>query len=433
MTSTAQTLFAQMRRPLRHHQGDMWGAPQFTSWVDEEMSWKTSCYLGDWSFLPSVRYTGPDVLRLFADCSVNSMRNFGVGQSKHVIHCNNDGKVIEEGVLTRTGEQELLAYATFWPDHVRRHGDYDVEMEPIDEAEYHLQGPNSVSVMERLLGRRFRDIGFMRNETVTIAGVQTRVLRQGMSGELGFELQAPAAEARKVWDAVLEAGRDHGIRELGGRVAMLNHLQAAYPTLFLDYLPAIFDEDGDQYLNEIRTNWGEEYDKYYFAFAGSFASDEISDWYRSPVELGWANRINFDHPFRGDEALRRELESPKRKLCTLRWNAEDVIDVFSSFFREGELPDFMEMPQDPRGYLYFDRIHKDGKLVGTTSNRGYSAHFRAMLSLAVVDIDEAEPGNEVTVVWGNPGTPQREIRATTAPVPYKPDRARVDLATLPRG
>jgi vanillate/3-O-methylgallate O-demethylase len=110
-----------------------------------------------------------------------------------------------------------------------------------------------------------------------------------------------------------------------------------------------------------------------------------------------------------------------------------VIDVFSSFFRDGELPDFMEMPQDPRGYLYFDRIHKDGKLVGTTSNRGYSAHFRAMLSLAVVDIDEAEPGNEVTVVWGNPGTPQREIRATTAPVPYKPDRARVDLATLPRG
>jgi vanillate/3-O-methylgallate O-demethylase len=430
-SSPDSSIVAQMRRPLQYHFGDIWGPPQYTNWVDEEMSWKTTCYLGDWSFLPSFRYTGPDVLRLFADCSVNTMQNYMVGQSKHIIHCNHDGKLIEEGVLTRTSEDEVIAYSTYWADYVRRQGDYDVAMEPIDEVKYHLQGPNAVFVLEQLLGQEFRDIAFMRNLTVTLAGVETRVLRQGMSGELGFELQAPTADGPKLWDAIFEAGQEFGIRRLGGRVAQMNHLQAGYPTHSVDYCTAVFDGEGAGYYEEMRS-FAADFDKYYWAIAGSFESDDIRDYYRSPVELGWASRINFDHPFRGDEALKRELESPKRTLCTLRWNADDVLDVFAAYFRQGELPDFMEMPQDPRGYLYFDKIVKDGELIGTTSNRGYSAYFREMLSLAVVDIDQAEPGNAVTVVWGNPGTTQREIRAVTAPVPYKLDRARVDLATLPR-
>ncbi|HWI21125.1 MAG TPA: hypothetical protein VNT22_00770 [Baekduia sp.] len=416
-----------VRRPLQYHHGDIWGPPQFTNWVDEELSWKRDCYIGDWSFLPSLRYTGPDVLRLFADCSVNTMENYAIGQSKHIIHCNRDGKLIEEGVLTRSGEHEVLAYSTYWADYIRRNGDYDVKMEVIEEVKYHLQGPNSLLVLEKLLGRRFRDIKFMRNETVTIAGVETRVLRQGMSGELGFELQAPTADGRQLWDAIVEAGQEHGIHEMGGRVAMLNHLQAGYPTVSLDYMPAIHDEDGAGYLAELA---GSPFDKYYGSIAGSFESDDISDYYRSPIELGWASRINFDHPFRGDDALREELAHPRRSLCTLRWNPDDVIDVYASFFRDGDLPDFMEMPQDPRGYFYADKILKDGRVVGATSSRGYSAHFREMLSLAVIDIDQAAPGNELTVIWGAPGTSQREIRAVTAPVPYKQDRARVDLTTL---
>lgn len=421
-----------MRRKLQHHQGDIWGPPQYTSWVDEERSWKESCYIGDWSnALPSFRYTGPDVLRLFADCSVNTMNNFAIGQSKHIIHCNRGGKVIEEGVLTRTGEQELLAYSTFWADYWRRsNGDYEVEMEQVDEVKYHVQGPNALFVLEKLTGRDLRRMKFMRNETVTIAGVKTRILRQGMSGEIGFELQAPTEDGRKVWNAVVEAGQEYGIHEMGGRVAMLNHLQAGYPTLCLDYLPAIFDEDGAEYSKELSVY--EELNQYYWAAAGSFDSDDVSDWFRSPVELGWGNRINFDHTFRGDEALKRELQAPKRKLCTLVWNADDIIDIYASFFRKGgELPDFVEMPQDPRGYLYFDQVIKDGQVVGTTSSRGYSAHFREMISHAVVDIEFAEPGTEVIVIWGNPGTAQREIRAVTAPTPYKAPRSRVDLTTLP--
>ncbi|WP_412072210.1 glycine cleavage T C-terminal barrel domain-containing protein [Pseudomonas fluorescens] len=91
----------------------------------------------------------------------------------------------------------------------------------------------------------------------------------------------------------------------------------------------------------------------------------------------------------------------------------------------------MEMPQEPRGYLYADKILKDGKVIGTTSSRGYSAYFREMISLCVIDLEFHQPGTEVTVVWGNPGSPQREIKARVVPAPYKTDRARVDFNTLP--
>jgi vanillate/3-O-methylgallate O-demethylase len=431
--STFDASVAALRQPLRVHQTQAWGAPEYTNWVDESLSWKQTCYLGDWSFLPALRYTGPDVLKLFADVAVNTMEHLAVGQSKHIIQCNRDGKIIEEGILSRFGEQEVVAYSTSWADYVRRQGDYRVaDPERLELAIYHLQGPNSIYVLERAAAESLRDVRFMRFRTVTIAGHEVVALRQGMTGELGFELQAPREHGQDVWDAILEAGQDYGILQMGGRVGMINHLEASYPTHTLDYMPAIFGEAEAGYLQHL-VDSDDGYMQWWYRIAGSFESDDISDWYRSPIELGWSRNIKLDHDFIGKDALQRELEHPRRTLVTLVWNAEDVMDLFWSFFRkDGPLPDFMEMPQEPRGYMYTDKVLKGGQLVGVTSSRGYSAYFREMLSLAVIDLGQHQPGTEVTVIWGNPGTPQREIRATVQRAPYKEDRARVDLATLPQ-
>lgn len=421
-----------LRQPIQVHHTDAWGPPQYTNWVEESMSWKETCYIGDWTLLPSVRYRGPDVLRLFADITVNSMSNFEIGQSKHAVHCNGDGMIIEEGVLTRTGDDEVIAHSTLWADYWRSQGDYDVEpAEYLELAKLHVQGPTSLFVLEKVSGSSLRDARFMRSSPITIAGHAVDALRQGMTGEIGFELQLPIAHAPEVWAAIVEAGQEFGIKQMGSRVLMINHLEANYPTHSLDFLPAIFGEAERGYLQSL-IDADDPYIAAYYGIAGSFESDDISDWYRSPVELGWGNRIKFDHDFLGREALRAELASPRRMIATLVWNSDDVLGVYAEFFRQnGPLPDFMEMPQEPRGYFWTDKVLRDGQLVGTTSSRGYSAYFRQMISLCVIDLEHREPGTEVTVIWGNPGTPQREIRATVAPAPYKPDRGRVDLATLP--
>jgi vanillate/3-O-methylgallate O-demethylase len=68
--------------------------------------------------------------------------------------------------------------------------------------------------------------------------------------------------------------------------------------------------------------------------------------------------------------------------------------------------------------------------VGVSTGRTVSPTLRAMISLCVIDRAHAVPGTKVTVIWGRPGTPQREIRATVTALPFKPDHRRVDVTSL---
>ncbi len=96
--------------------------------------------------------------------------------------------------------------------------------------------------------------------------------------------------------------------------------------------------------------------------------------------------------------------------------------------RDGELPDQMDMPR--LAGPSFDQVLSGGTPVGVSTGRTISPTLRAMISLCVIDRAHAAPGTAVTVIWGRPGTPQREIRATVTALPFKPDRRRVDVTVL---
>ena len=408
-----------------------WGEPEYTDWIDESMSWKQTCSIGDWSFLWERTFKGPDALKLFSDTCVNSFQKFDILQSKHVTHTTSAGKVIAEGILTRLGEDEFLLFGrgTFWVDYVRRTGDYDVVSQSQDGFNFQVAGPTALPLLEQVCGHSLRDVKFMHSARVEIAGCRLLALRQGMSGEVGFELQGPKADADKVYAAILEAGEAYGLRRLGGRAVFINHLEACFPTIVTDYMPAIFDPEMEGYLQEFRAAMPSFAST--FNVAGSFDSDNIGDWYRSPVELGWGKTIKFDHDFIGREALEKELAAPRRVIRTLVWNGDDVAQVYASLFQKEHTPfQFMEMPRDQRGFMYADRVLRNGLDVGVTTSRGYSFYFREMLSLCTIDIAHADIGTEVSVVWGEPDQLQKEIRATVAAAPYKQDNRRADLSQL---
>ena len=243
---------SQMRSTPEGYFTVRWGQPEYTDWIDESMSWKETCYIGDWSFLWERRFKGPDVLKLFSDVSVNSFAKFAIGQAKHVIHCNEAGKVIHEGILNRLGEEEFMLFGRggFWVDYQLRHGRYDATSEQEDWFNYQVSGPNSLHVIEKAAGQSIRDIAFMHSAKIHINGREVRALRQGMAGEVGYEIQGPRAYAREIYTAIMEAGKEFGIRQLGGRAVFINHLEACFPTIVTDYLPAIFGEDMREYLAE---------------------------------------------------------------------------------------------------------------------------------------------------------------------------------------
>lgn len=421
-----------------------WGRAEYSGWVDESQSWKTSCYLGDWSFLDEFHVRGPDALKLFSDFAVNSFAKFAIGQAKHVICCNSGGHVIGEGVLMRLADDEFefqaLGPVTAWLEYNLKRGGYRANATTlVSKFKYQVSGPKALYVLERLADGSLRDIAFMHQRSVRVGPRDLTFLRQGMAGEIGFEIQGPKSEARAVMSGILSAGRDFGIRRLGSRTAMTNHLEAAFPTVTHDYIPAVCEPGESDFLQyqRSRESGGSQAGRSWsldgcLKVKGSFEADRIGAWYRSPVELGWSRNIRFDHDFHGRAALERAVADPKRKLVTLVWNAEDCIDVHASLFRGGEEPyEFMDMPRQQQFCMNAHKVMAGGRLVGVATSRGFSVSFRQMLSHCVIDIAHAAPATAVTVIWGDPGTRQKEIRAVVAPSPYKADNRRADLSAMP--
>jgi len=181
---------ASMRTTPEGYHNVRFGQHEYTDWIDESMSWKTSCYIGDWSFLGDLFVKGPDSLKLISDLSVNSFARFDIGQAKHIVQCSEAGKVIAEGILMRLGEEEFrcCSIPAHWTAYKLRTGQYNATAKYDDTFNFQVQGPNSLYVVEKLASESIRDIAFMHFRKVHINGREIMVLRQGMAGELGYEL-----------------------------------------------------------------------------------------------------------------------------------------------------------------------------------------------------------------------------------------------------
>lgn len=407
---------------------------EYTGWVDECQSWKNTAYVGDWSPLPNkLVVKGPDAIRFFQDISVNSFAKFDVGQAKHCIQCADDGKIMCEGILMRLGEDEVkfTSGPIYWAEYQFAKGNYDATLTQRGNDDFiiQVQGPNAIHILERASGEPHRDYGFMRLRRTRIAGADVWSLRQGMSGELGFELHGLGEDALAVHQALLDAGAEFGVRRLGGRTKMVNHVEACFPTPMVDYMPAFLSDPSFlEYLGETHP---ELHHLGTYPASGSHAVIDPRVLYRNPTELGWHKNIKFDHDFIGRNALEAIVAERKRTMVTLIWNSEDVKSVYDSLYHSEQPHEFMEMPRALFDSFAIDSVQVEDREVGVSTSRCYSYHFREMLSLCSIDLAFATPGEQVILLWGSQGSRVKEIRATVAPAPYKRDNRKIDVAALP--
>jgi len=163
------------------------------------------------------------------------------------------------------------------------------------------------------------------------------------------------------------------------------------------------------------------------SLGGSFYSDDITDYYLTPSDLGYGTLVKFDHDFVGRAPLEQMAGKERRKKVTLVWNGADVARVFGSMSEHGDIAKYIDMPLANYSTLPYDKVLKGGKTVGISTYTGYTYNERAWVSLAMIDVEHAELGTELTLVWGEEGRGsskptverhvQAEIRATVAPVP----------------
>jgi vanillate/3-O-methylgallate O-demethylase len=413
------------------------GTPEHTNWRDEQRAWRETCVLFEQSYhMTDLYIEGPDALRLLSDFGVNSFENFEVGRAKQFVACNHDGYVIGDAVLFYLDEDRFSLVgrptAHNWVQYQAETGEYDVTLERDERLaanptgrrkvfRYQIQGPNALELLEEVTGGPLPEIKFFTMGEFNIAGQDIRALRHGMAGQPGYELFGPWEYAEKVRDAIVEAGREYGLRQVGSRTYATNTLESGW---IPSPCPAIYEsEEMKGYRQWLPADGYEGM----ASIGGSFYSDDITDYYLTPYDLGYGRFVDLDHDFVGREALQEVAAYPRREKVTLVWNGEDVSRIFSSLFEDGDTPKYIDLPLSNYATLQYDKVSKDGETVGVSTYTGYSYNERAMLSLACIDIEHSEPDTEVTVVWGEEegGTSkptverhvQTEIRATVAPAP----------------
>jgi len=411
---------------------------EFSNWRDEQHAWReTSCLFDQSHHMTDLYIKGPDALRLLSALGVNTFANFQVNKAKQFVACNPDGYVIGDAILFYLDEDLLSLVgrpsAHNWVQYHAETGDYDVTLERDERSavnptgrklyRFQVQGPTANEVLAKVSGGSLPEIKFFNMGELTIAGHKVRALHHGMSGVPGLELFGPVAEGEDVRAAIVEAGKEFGLRQVGSRVYATNTLESGWIPC---PLPAIFTGDELKAYREWLPANGYEGTG---SLGGSFYSDDISDYYLTPWDLGYGPFVKFDHDFVGREALEKMAEAgPKRKKVTLAWNGDDVAAAIGTMFHKNGKVKYIDLPLSNYSTWPNDRIMKDGKMVGVSTFSGYSANESSMLSLAVIDVEQGEPGTEVTLVWGEEGGGsakpvverhvQAEIRATVGPAPY---------------
>ncbi|PZN30562.1 MAG: glycine cleavage system protein T, partial [Proteobacteria bacterium] len=283
----------------------------------------------------------------------------------------------------------------------------------------------ATQVLEKLNGGPIPDVKFFHMDYINIKGRKVRALRHGMAGAPGLEIWGPYEEYDEIRDAILEAGKDFGLVQVGSRAYASNTCESGW---IPSPLPAVYTGESMKKYREWLPADGYEGTG---SIAGSFVSDNIEDYYTTPYELGYGPFIKFDHDFIGREALEKMADKPHRKKVTFAWHHEDMAKIYASLFIPGEEHyKFFDLPIANYGSSSFDKVMMGDKVVGFSMFGGYSYNERTALTLGIVDPD-INIGDVLTLVWGeeNGGTKkptverhkQLEVRVKVSPVPYARD------------
>ena len=410
---------------------------EFSNWRDEQVAWRETSALFDQSHhMTDLQVAGPDVIRLLSDLGVNSFQSVQVDKAKQFVACNDDGYVIGDCILFFLGENDVRFVgrpsAHNWVQYHAETGDYDVTVSrdertavnPTGRRElyrFQVQGPTALDVLTKANGGALPEIRFFNMGELTIAGRRVRALHHGMSGVPGLELFGPWEEREDVRGAIVGAGEDFGLRQVGARAYATNTLESGW---IPSPLPAIFTGDELRpYREWLPADWYEATG----SLGGSFVPGEIEDYYLTPWDLGYGTFVKFDHDFVGRDALEVMAESQTRRKVTLAWNGEDVARAMGTLFESGDPAKHIDLPLSNYATWPYDRVTVGDELVGVSTFSGYSFNERSMLSLAIVD-DDVTIGNEVVLLWGEEDRgsnrpvverhAQVEIRAVVSPCPY---------------
>jgi aminomethyltransferase len=330
--------------------------------------------------------SGPDAGRLVDRVITRDASKLQPGQVYYTSWCNEDGKVLDDGTVTRLPDDTYRWTAAEpnirWLRLCSR--GLDVEVEDISEriAAVAMQGPLSRSVLETATGQDWSDLGYFRERPTTVGRLAVDVTRTGYTGDLGYELWVAADRALELWDALVENGKAFGIRPAGILALDVTRIEAGLILIDADYTSA--------------------------------RHALIAEQMYSPFELGILGRfVSFkkEAEYVGRRALEAERArgGPPRRLVGIELEWEGLESLLASYGLFPEMPAAASRDSVP---LYDGR-----RQVGKATSWTWSPTLKKQIALASVRPDHEAPGSALEMEWTVEAR-RRRVPGTVVELPF---------------
>src|SRR5262245_26227004 len=348
----------------------------------EYWAFREACAVTDVTPLFKYEVEGRDAARLLSRMTVRGFEGMRVGRVAYCCWCDERGKVIDDGTVSRLGEQRFFVTAAepslSWMGRLSR--GLDVEVSDASEriAALSLQGPTSRAVLERCSDADLGALKYFGTVETRVGGLAARISRTGYTGDLGYELWCDAADAVKLWDAVTSAGRAHGLEPAGSEALDMVRIEAGLIMLGADYPSA--------------------------------PRVPIHARRSTPYAIGLDWCVELDRPaFLGQEALQAEAARGSAwKMVGVEADWAALEALYASY----DLPPALA-PAASRATL---PLYADGRFVGQVTSSVWSPLLKRHLGLASVRSSHAAIGTRVELEH----TVLHERRTVAATVVEKP-------------
>jgi len=208
----------------------------------EYVAFRQAAGVIDVSPLYKYEVRGRDAGRFLSQVMARDITRLGVGRVTYCCWCDDEGKVVDDGTVTRWGEEHYRVTAAEpslrWFEQGMQGQDVTIEDSSQRIAALALQGPRSRAVLADCSDAPLDRLEFFRATTARLDGVEVGIPRTGYTGDLGYEIWIDAHDALAVWDAVIDAGRAHGLEPAGLDALDMTRIEAGFLMLDVDYYSA---------------------------------------------------------------------------------------------------------------------------------------------------------------------------------------------------
>jgi aminomethyltransferase len=214
-----------------------WEMPvQYTGAVEETKHTRTKAGLFDLCHMGRLEVTGPEAVKAvdsIVSCNVAKLKT---GVCKYGILCNEEGGAIDDVLVYKDTDRVHVIINAGNRDRDFRHflercGSFDCEVANLSDEQTMLavQGPRAAELVASLADTDIRTMGYYRFGRARVLGIPCLVSRTGYTGEDGFELFFPKADARKMWDGLLAKGKEADLRPIGLAARDILRTEAGMP------------------------------------------------------------------------------------------------------------------------------------------------------------------------------------------------------------